>query len=103
MTKQAHTPGAWIASRIDAVHTSDGVPIAWTNMHDPFPQTETGRANTNLIAAAPDLLAALCVAIESLQTEGARAYDPTNKLATAHIDRAVEAARAAIAKAEGRQ
>lgn len=95
MTK--HTPGPW--------HVSDPRPYASTHCVDVIgglslvaqcvPQSErnTEKANARLIAAAPDLLAALKGLL------GDRTLAGMDKMEQEEID----AALAAIAKAEGRK
>lgn len=63
-----HTPGPWKAMHPDSgliCHAEDDVFIAQAfcersiNQIDPVPRNEQGEANARLIAAAPELLAAL--------------------------------------------
>ena len=97
----AHTPGPWIG-KTQSVHTADGRPIVNSIWIPPQPpkgpgvalQTEAD-ANLRLIAAAPDLLAALKTVLSSDMAQRVE-YDreePSDTLAIV---------RAAIAKAEGR-
>lgn len=94
----SHTPGPWVvlytklgaAYGIEApgdkgVRGAAGCVVRWSGIG--IPSSETGKANARLIAASPDLLAALkeVVAIADRKTD--------------EFDRA----RAAIAKAEGKQ
>jgi hypothetical protein len=94
VTVAEHTPGPWVAEFSEAVSVLDGergrvCTINW--LKGPYgafgrkPDAE-GEANARLIAAAPDLLAALkaVVAIADRKTDE------------------FDLARAAIAKAEGR-
>jgi hypothetical protein len=85
MTTQAtHTPGPWKEKRKLAIYSADDEPICAV-----FPaETEArSKADARLIAAAPDLLAAL-------ETIAAGNTDP---------GRMVEIAREAIAQTEGAQ
>ena len=99
-----HTPGPWYNSTANphAVN-KDGkglaIGIATThgtddaNYSDFFPSTEEAKANARLIAAAPELLEALVVALMDLEQAQAET----------HIDfrGSIDAVRAAIAKATG--
>lgn len=108
MTK--HTPGPWIAD-IDA-HYADGLPltilsatsgdgIAGVAGHaapdgDDGGATDKTYANARLIAAAPELLDALALALPYVEmAEHDAAYSPGT------VARMVKTIRAAIAKAEG--
>lgn len=88
----AHTPGPWTTfprggnRGVDICHSGNKA-LAVT-VHDP---EENDDANSNLIAAAPDLLAALKSIAEGCSF-------PENDVQRAIRDRA----RAAISKAEGR-
>lgn len=97
--KAAHTPGPWNAVNNDAgtaleIWDDDGQMIANVQPQDP-PAVE--HANARLIAAAPDLLAALR---DILATSVARS-DLGTIAPAPRLDTVVRA-RAAIAKAEGR-
>lgn len=101
---QPHTPGPWRISHLipDLVKDTEGNLIAdcETTPHKlrPAPPKEQDIANARLIAAAPDLLAA-CHALmraEAMQTEGKR-----DGATMGQISLAIDAARAAIAKATG--
>lgn len=89
-----HTPGPWKATGYKqlVVNGSDGVTLA---MHPGTGSLETVQANARLIAAAPDLLAALVAVYEACQTKDYR--DPLTHAAIADI------ARAPIARATGVQ
>lgn len=99
-----HTPGPWIAEQ--EVFAPGGIVGIYVAQYDARVQEpggricqaygnclvttdETVRANARLIAAAPDLLAALKAVVESWET-GTRWRDEMGR------------ARAAIAKAEGK-
>jgi hypothetical protein len=77
MSESRHTPGPWDAKRLG----------------------EINRSNARLIAAAPELLAALKVARDALQC----CYQVVDYPAdgTTEQDAAIRSARAAIARAEG--
>jgi hypothetical protein len=73
----------------------------WWTSANPDKQRDEVRANARLIAAAPDLAAAL-QALIPLAEEGIRAWAPLaleDELEAAHT--LVEQARAALAKVEG--
>lgn len=95
-----HTPGPWKVSRSDkdGAEVKAIAEIAWCGVGAAYSMVsgvtqhidaEECRANARLIAAAPELLAAL----EDLER--------TAGLAASHDDPARVAARAAIAKARG--
>ena len=98
MTTPSHTPGPWkVAGRYgkysDEITDANGQAIAWVFTRKADPQIVTGvldspegQANASLIAAAPELLAAL----KSILDGGIA--DPVEVLK----------AHAAITKAEGR-
>lgn len=105
----AHTPGPWTANlhhtRQDGGRTygfifADGVvPTAAVVLGvEGMPQDE-GRANARLIAAAPDMLAALKLVDAFAKADEAAGDDA---LWTDHFREMFEVVRAAIAKAEGR-
>lgn len=93
-----HTPGPWVISSIEdaprtvKIGTGEG---GWLGVAQAFGDTdEEARANAQLITAAPDLLAALCILEREMSaalTDGA--YPEQHK--------AVANARAALAKAKG--
>lgn len=95
-----HTPGPWKSTvlRDGARIESDGASVAWVGPDDTREcadgrivevMTKRAVANAHLIAAAPDLFAA-CV--ELIRGDGT----------SDSVQRAIDLARAAIAKAEGR-
>jgi hypothetical protein len=98
-----HTPGPWIvkwgskgyARAVDAPGDADiqgavGRIVRWNGLG--MPASETGKANARLVAAAPDMLAALKRLIVIYKNDGhARPCDCP-----------ACAGKAAIAKAEGR-
>ena len=95
MSTKKHTPGPWAVYESMGAETVIGrigvkaeVDIAHCNNCD----TSEARANARLIAAAPDLLFALDQAVTSMQDSG---Y-PNSHLA-------VRCARAAIARATGKE
>lgn len=90
----SHTPGPWQIGQYEwLIETDGGDEIAQTDA-----SSQNFRANARLIAAAPDLLDAL----QSL-------YDSQNGpplLAPRHVEfwnKAMAAAKAAIARAEGKE
>lgn len=104
-----HTPGPWsywpksaypdgVISQ-DATTTHIAVPVF-------HPDVNRTTANARLIAAAPDLLAALKTLVDLIELSGPRRIAPNKspiEAVRATLTKADwEAARAAIAKAEGR-
>lgn len=91
--KPAHTPGPWIANSCGVVLTEARSPAGHraTIAECNSPSAEVDLANARLIAAAPDLLEALR-ALEILASRWLPYQDQD----------AINEARAAIAKAEGR-
>ncbi|MCA3704286.1 MAG: hypothetical protein INF12_14785 [Methylobacterium sp.] len=111
MEKQSHTPGPWT---LETVKTSCGIchrigPFPWRDGRDNHacvyvdhasrdgsaPRDQELLANARLIAAAPELLAALRGLYETGAPEGLA-------LTADEIQARFDAARAAIARAEGR-
>lgn len=98
MSQRNHTPGPWeaIQTSLDQTITrvvwGDGfnTPLAWVYTEDP-----TGRANAALIAAAPDLLAA----VEGIVNQAENA--PSDECADSYLCNILDIARAAIAKVKG--
>lgn len=99
----AHTPGPWRIG--DAGHTVFGPKTALTSpvsivtlwQRTPNCGREERQANAHLIAASPELLAAL---VEALPWVEAQLDDPVNKPGS--VQAVANRIRAAIAKAEGR-
>lgn len=99
-----HTSGSWKAVSSGTAHNedkhtiqaSDGTWIAETIPHQPRGCSQ--EANARLIAAAPDLLAALQGAIDRLDAFLYRAEDS----ASPEVEVARDEMRSAIAKAEGK-
>lgn len=116
MREVKHTPGPWEIGtstrgyEVCTIHgverqpTEDGLGQSWVYVFPPriidgewhWPDEAEQLANARLIAAAPELLEALR---EWLDADDAWDCDPADD---ARLDRAREAARAVIAKAEGR-
>ena len=96
MPATPHTPGPWTANSQRFIDDAHGLTIAHCPSYNGTHPTETQLANATLIAAAPDLLLALQIAANTLETVY-RERDPKNIAAKC----AAERARAAIAKAEG--
>lgn len=91
MTETKHTPGPWTVSKSGV--SVDAGPTGPRIRQERGAPDEELRANASLIAAAPDLLAAvkaLLIVAEHGECEAM------------HPDEADHMARAAIAKAEGR-
>ena len=88
-----HTPGPWVAHGHYVYAVSVGT-VARAEWFSPKKaDTETRRANARLIAAAPDLFAALRLLVSTASTQ---------PLDVKRLMAGFNAARAAIAKAEGR-
>ena len=102
MTTSTHTPGPWAAQcngprvwGIYGAHTNGFV--AETVADGATPNEQTAEANARLIAAAPDLLAALRDA-EFLLRKAGQVAGPMQD----SFNRSAADARAAITQAEGR-
>ena len=94
MSEAKHTPGPWLADGASVYEERDDFSVICNFWSSSLPEWE---ANARLIAAAPDLLEAL----EQLVIE----YDDV-ELADAEpssLTAAFNAARAAIAKAKGKE
>lgn len=103
---RAHTPGPWAAKptmlRAVAIVSASG-PVATTSSASHVSR-EINIANARVIAAAPELLAALQAAVDALSSDVSEAPMPEvyARLAQAWLRGKFEAAaRAAIAKATG--
>lgn len=85
-----HTPGPWFYTANDAnggmITDRRGTQVAWTLSGDPVENC----ANSCLIAAAPDLLAALESLVSACENEG-----------FPHLGNILPAARRAISKSHG--
>ncbi len=95
MSENKHTPGPWVVESADWWKKDNGV-VRYYVRHFP---PEIGMPNAQLIAAAPNLLAAL----KTLRLDANRLCDRC--LGGTYEDdcrTAIEIADAAIAKAEGR-
>lgn len=95
----AHTPGPWSVQR-----ESDGAPYVYIRSSAALGQIATvyerPSANAPLIAAAPDLLAALVAVLERAEREYQELTDGEHGTFEAYPE--AKAARAAISKAEGK-
>lgn len=90
-----HTPGLWrYGSASDEVLTKEGTPICAMDVSRDQMPAEMTEANARLIAAAPDLLAALEETLEAIALVTPDAPEPVN-------GSVIHQARAAIAKAKG--
>lgn len=104
MAETKHSPGPWKlaydkGSNRDIMTNNARVATAWLAYVTP----EEYHANAHLIAAAPDLLEALRELDAAIDDEAL--YEPDDDEHAKALDRLIEAqkaARAAIAKAEGR-
>ena len=103
-TNRNHTPGPWKTQthisldRLE-IRDADGRRIAVCAMDFPM-SAKTHDANARLIAAAPELLAALAEAVDELEQMHRHYYGNCPGGCPACV--AIDKARAAIAKAEGR-
>lgn len=83
-----HTPGPWRIKGWRGQHDEDGAHIvgpddqhiasSWGGLREMSPGSEWRRYHSDacLIAAAPDLLEAVMVAVRELEENGADLYDP---------------------------
>ena len=94
MSEAKFTPGPWTKWR-NSVHSEDGICIAecGNSVRTTHLSEEESEANTNLIAAAPELLEALEAIIKGLE-----ASDEEGLIG--HTEQIINA-KAAIAKARG--
>ena len=101
-----HTPGPWSQYRDHPLVIVDdkGASLGEMLPGDPYISYEAALANARLVAAAPELLAALKHRID--QAEGALRYFedhyPQDDFLRDTLLHGIEDARAAIARAEGR-
>ena len=99
MSEGEHTPGPWVVNgaggTFERIATLKPAGVAVSAHSEPLPAKEI--PNARLIAAAPDLLAALRLVLEDSLCA---IQHGENKQCSGCL--AVRAARAAIAKAEGR-
>ena len=101
--KTQHTSGPWYYEEAN-IRNADGLDVATIDterstsrsQYDPVPEEEW-IANTHLIAAAPELLAALKDMLRSFET--GEHYETRNPYSRPYV----QAALAAITKAEGRE
>jgi hypothetical protein len=100
-TKATHTPGPWElmhaehGQHVEVVVNGGHIAVVFSGS---FRDGSTGEANANLIAAAPDLIEACEKALNLIDGAGVLLASMS-----AERSRAVEALRAAVAKAEGGQ
>ncbi len=98
------TPGPWgVSDDVDCVIydpvTGSGIACTWTNGDEPYIQNNAERlANARLIAAAPDMLAALLAILDHLHM--ALSDNDESNQTSAQLD-AYDEARIAISKATG--
>lgn len=101
-TNTQHTPGPWVTEHgVPDVMTADRKILLAEVMVDPC-GFEEAQANARLIAAAPALLEALENVTDWLDWLSTEEDDTTKKHPTNHAKQ-IMAARAAIAKAKGRE
>lgn len=96
MTTTKHTPGPWVVDHsfdilAEGTYEQGGWRVAEVRKFD---EREESHANARLIAAAPELLAALRELVQFVNCASAVELEQPNKCA------AYQSARAAIAKAE---
>jgi hypothetical protein len=108
MTKPKHTPGNWLIEFQDYDPAHNEGPMWTVYVDSPRPdlsekhiatmgiQGEEDKANARLIAAAPDLLAALRYFATLAHPANGETFD------TETVGRMLGAARTAVARAEGR-
>jgi len=97
----AHTPGPWELDPYGQVTQSNGRTVLVSGIASPMVSTAESIANARLVAAAPDLLAALKEAIDcGMVPKSSAAEGGANR----HVVQlqVADQIRAAIAKAEGR-
>lgn len=95
MAETKHSPGPWYV-RIGGNFISvlrDDIPLAEINIWYPFTVTDQHKADANLIAAAPDLLAACILLKAALNSQISEPDELEQEI--------LDAARAAILKAKG--
>ncbi len=100
-----HTPGPWYANSVRVIGDAKGCDIGAANganvalvHYDPLDaEPPEVKANARLIAAAPDMLAALKEA-----SDGLRYWQPQTTRGVSECNRITTMVHAAIAKAEGR-
>ena len=97
----AHTPGPWdrgpyVGDNIHVITTTEHPWVGRIVAKVPALNIVDGEANARLIAAAPDLLAA----IKALMAEVERRDNPSDEGCSSDCDQ-MDAAKAAVAKAEG--
>lgn len=95
MSETKFTPGHWVyAGRLGFGHLiSPNIAVAYGG--DGSGRADDGLANANLIAAAPDLYAALCDLLENEKYQTMVGGNPRA------VDAMLERARAALSKARG--
>jgi len=101
MTQAKHTPGPWhvgVRQAEQIVYDENGWAVANATVHHGESNIPESKANARLIAAAPDLLAAL-EAIAEAASCGAGCHDDVMQDA---LQECGTLASAAIAKAKGR-
>lgn len=97
MTTTQHTQGPWEAEEYGVIRGRNGMIRPFICQVQDDHNDEETQANANLIASAPDLLAALREAVECLSFHG----NPGIQLSREAVQGFIQSARAAIAKATG--
>lgn len=95
MKNSKHTPGPWAVNGWSVTIGNWSISTAM-----PRATIEESDANARLIAAAPELLEALNWALKNLEEIALPEFEKQGRVTS--INNAIEKARAAIAKAEGR-
>lgn len=96
----AHTPGPWKVGDYGRILSLDGQTIEVEGVALPMVSTPVSKANARLIAAAPEMLKELKRSADGWNNAIELGIIPEEHRMSATILR--DAARAAIAKAEGR-
>lgn len=94
MSEQKHTPGPWRVEKIDQHHGDYGIQVVGSNDevicdNEAYYPHALDEKNAHLIAAAPEMLKALCDLVEAVEDND---RDSLRELLAAH---------SAIAKAKG--
>ena len=98
----SHTPGPWTQDEYGSVKTPSGETLLVEGVALAGRSTEETRANARLIAAAPDLLAALKLAFQALDAIGDEmTVGERYTNAGQYLIDSLNPARDAIKKAEG--
>jgi len=94
MSQPSHTPGPWRTGLPRWIDDAKGRPLACAFSRKQWSTMDETEANGRLIAAAPDLLAALKLLVSNAATS------PSTSEGVRRLRTAVDVARAAIAAAQ---